>query len=365
MRFPAESGLADLGLKETEVMNGWLAGSTISEVMETYLERVTGETVYSYFGRQFPLLMRLFKVEERLPLMVCPDDGIAFQRYDTLGKTKFWYVADAEPGSKLYLGFKREVPAGELYDRCQSASLEEVLNEVTPHKGQGFIIPPGLVHSASAGLVLAEISESSDLDFKIYNWGRPVEPVSASFTSDPAGVTSDDMTGDVEELSLEAAFDFLNMGRYDNSLTVNIPAGPMRQHPGKLPEDGLTDRMVSRDEFIITRIRLQEAIHIYTERFESFLAYLCVDGEASFQVTSTEVGLDEYILRKGEVLLVPDEVADFFIVPRDRSTVLLEAYIGPREENDEYIDPDAEPGLRGEDYEDNSVLGDIENGGRS
>ncbi|MDD6253645.1 MAG: hypothetical protein PUA96_06330, partial [Bacteroidales bacterium] len=85
MRFSAESGLADLGLKETEVMNGWLAGSTISEVMETYLERVTGETVYSYFGRQFPLLMRLFKVEERLPLMVCPDDGIAFQRYDTLG----------------------------------------------------------------------------------------------------------------------------------------------------------------------------------------------------------------------------------------------------------------------------------------
>ncbi|MGM9737623.1 MAG: class I mannose-6-phosphate isomerase [Candidatus Cryptobacteroides sp.] len=365
MRFPAESGLADLGLKETEVMNGWLAGSTISEVMETYLERVTGETVYSYFGRQFPLLMRLFKVEERLPLMVCPDDAIAFQRYDTLGKTKFWYVADAEPGSKLYLGFKREVPAGELYDRCLSGTLEEVLNEVTPHKGQGFIIPPGLVHSASAGLVLAEISESSDLDFKVYNWGNPVEPVSASFTSDPSGVTSDEVTGDMEELSLEAAFDFLNMGKYDNSLTVNIPAGPMRQRPGKLPEDGLTDRMVSRDEFIITRIRLQEALHIYTERFESFLAYLCVGGEASFQVTRTEGGLDEYILRKGEVLLVPEEVADFFIVPRDRSTVLLEAYIGPREENDEYIDPDAEPRLRGEDYEENSVLGDIENGGRS
>lgn len=78
---------------------------------------------------------------------------------------------DAEPGAKLYMGFKNDISATELYNRCHDGSLEEVLNVIVPHKGDAFLMTPGLVHAASGGIVLAEIAESSDLDFKIYNWG--------------------------------------------------------------------------------------------------------------------------------------------------------------------------------------------------
>lgn len=355
MRFGRESGLADLGTSESEVVNGWLAGSTVSELMETYLERVVGEDVYSCFGRQFPLMMRLFKVQERMPLMVCPDDVTAFQRYDTLGKAKLWYVADAEPGSRLYMGFRRNVSAQELYDRVLSGTLEEVLNEVTPHRGEAYLIPPGLVHSATAGVEIAEVGESSDMDFRIYGWGRPVSSATASFTADPAGISGTAPSDDAEELSLEASFDFINMNEYDETLAITLPSAPLRTTSGRIPEDGLTDRLTSRREFTVNRIRLQEALHIYTERFGCFLAYLCVEGEASFQQPRKEGGVDEFILRKGEALLVPEEVSDFFIVPRDRSTILLEAFIEPRVEEDDYIDPDAEPRLRGEEDDEDTT----------
>ena len=179
--------LADLGFCDSEVVGGWLEGSTISEILETYLEDIVGENVYSFYGRQFPIMVKFMDIRGRMPLMVCPDDEVASQRYDTLGKVKLWYVVDAEPGSKLYMGFRREVSATELYERCHAGTLEEVLNVVTPHNEDAFLIPAGLVHSASDGVVVAEIAESSDLDFRIYNWGNAVDSAVAGFTADPAG----------------------------------------------------------------------------------------------------------------------------------------------------------------------------------
>lgn len=373
MRFGVETGITDLAGQEAEVENGWLAGSTVQDVMETYLERVVGENVYDRFGRQFPLSVKMLHLNVQMPLVVCPDDEIAYQRYDTLGKTKFWYVVDAEPGSRLYMGFKRNISAQELYERCLSGTLEEVLNEITPRKGEGFIIPPGLVHSASPGLVLAEVTECSDLDFRIYNWGNPVMPVSATFTADPAGLASSNACepaskrgnaalDNTEELSLAAAFDFLNMNAYDNDLKVDAADKPsdtslrnaldkMRSYrkPDSMPgghsgsADGAADKLVSRNEFTVSRIRLNEAIHIYMENLGSFIIYICVSGEASFQQPRNEGGIDEFVLKSGEVLLIPEEVPDFFIVPRDRNTVLLESFIEPYEKPDTYIDTSVSP----------------------
>ena len=98
--------LADLGVYDTQVGNGWLEDNSLDEVMETYMDRVVGDFVFSYTGRLFPVMVRALEVEERLPLTVSPDDEVAGQRYDALGKTKLWYIADARPGSKLYIGFK-------------------------------------------------------------------------------------------------------------------------------------------------------------------------------------------------------------------------------------------------------------------
>lgn len=196
------TGIADIGKTDSEVTDGWLAESTLSEVLETYLEELVGENCYSFYGRQFPLMVKWLRIDGKMPLTVCPTDETASQRYDTLGKMKLWYVADAEPGSKVYMGFKREVSAAELYDRCHNGTLEEVLNVVTPHKGDVFLVTPCLSHAAQGGVSILEITESSDLDFRIYSFGELTQ---------------------VEELALEATLDFIDLGKYDGDLY--IPAG--------------------------------------------------------------------------------------------------------------------------------------------
>ena len=358
--------LADLGFRDSEVTDGWLAGSTVSEVLETYLEDIVGENVYSYYGRQFPLMVKLLDVAGRTPLMVCPDDEVASQRYDTLGKVKLWYVLDAEPGSKLYMGFCKAISATELYDRCHSGTLEEVLNVVAPHKGDAFLIPSGLVHAAAGGVLLAEVAESSDLDFRIYNWGNAVEAGAADFTADPAGtgrpssgkpsrknLMNESSLSDTEELSLEAAFDFLNLGKYDTALT--IPAGGHSDsvHDAHVKSSSdpdtaackVTDKIVSQREFTVTRIVLKDAVHINTGTTDAFLIYICISGAASLQIQNDASGVDKYDVAAGEVVLVPADVTDFFLVPQDRDTVLLEATIEPYDEPDEYIDPSVDEKL--------------------
>ena len=241
------TGIADIGKTDSEVTGGWLAESTLSEVLETYLEELVGENCYSFYGRQFPLMVKWLRIDGKMPLTVCPTDETASQRYDTLGKMKLWYVADAEPGSKVYMGFKREVSAAELYDRCHNGTLEEVLNVVTPHKGDVFLVTPCLSHAAQGGVSILEITESSDLDFRIYGFGELTQ---------------------VEELALEATLDFIDLGKYDGDLY--IPAG---KHSAKAfdanvrsvanPDaaaDKITDRVAALREFSVTSIDLKDPV---------------------------------------------------------------------------------------------------------
>ncbi len=360
--------VADLGYIDSEIENGWLSGSTISEVMETYLEDVVGENVYSRYGRQFPVQVKRLDVKGRLPLCVCPDDEIASQRYDTLGKKKLWYVADAAPGSCLYLGFRREISASELYERCHNGSLDEVLNPIVPHRGDVFLITPGLVHSASGGVVIAEISEASDLDFNIYNWGDKVQTVTADFTADPAGVgraekkqtkrrnlVDDEM--DKEELSLEAAFDFVNLSAYDAGLEIGSAGHSAVAYDSNVKSfnavddnsDKVADKLAEMREFTVTKLEVKDALRIDAGTTDAFMLYECVNGAASLQVHRDSGEIDRYGFAAGEAILVPADVTEFFIVPQDRDTVLLEITIEPYEQADDYIDPEAEEKLLAED----------------
>ena len=144
--------IADMGFEDSVVADGWLAGNTISEVMETYLERIVGENVYNYYGRQFPLLVKFLDINGKLSVQVHPDDEIAAERYDALGKNEFWYVLEASPDAKIYAGFNREMTAQELYDRCHDGSVAETLNVIHPKKGDVIHMKPGTVHAAEGGL---------------------------------------------------------------------------------------------------------------------------------------------------------------------------------------------------------------------
>lgn len=332
--------IADMGIEDSVVSEGWLAGNTLSELMETYLEKVVGEEVYNYYGRQFPLLIKFLDIHGKLSVQVHPDDEIAAERYDSLGKAEIWYVMDAEPGAKVYMGFNREVSAQEFYDRCHNGTVEEVLNVIYPKKGDSIYVAPGTVHAAEGGLLIAEIQESSDLTFRLYDWGREFDPATARQTH------------------LEEAIDLINYGKFDESL---YKKGPLWEeecscgHEHHHHHDEVAEKLVETPQFNVTKINLTDPLHIYTEQFASFIIYMCVEGEASVQVPveneAGEKGMENYVIKAGETILVPAQMQDFYLVPRDRSTVLLEAVTRPEEDLDEYIDPSTEAFLDDEDYE--------------
>lgn len=360
--------LADMGIEDSVISDGWLAGNTISEVMETYLERIVGEDVYKYYGRQFPLLIKFLDINDRLSVQVHPDDEIAAERYDSLGKAEIWYIMDAKPGAKIYAGFNRDVTAQELYDRCHAGTVEEILNVIYPKKGDALFIAPGTVHAADGGILIAEIQESSDMTFRLYDWGREFNPETA------------------RPLHLEEAIDIIDYRAFDPAMFRKGPLwGADASHePCRAPEchccedghqchcheeghechchehqhvheDKITETLVERPEFCVIKINLTDPLHIYTEQFESFIVYICVEGAASIQIPSTkengEAAMDNYEFVKGDTVMVPADMPDFFLVPRDRETVLLEAVCRPVEEIDAYIDPDTDAFLENEDYE--------------
>lgn len=318
--------IADMGFEDSVVSEGWLAGNTISEIMETYLERVVGEDVYNYFGRQFPLLVKFLDICGKLSVQVHPDDEIASERYDSLGKSELWYILDAKPDAKVYIGFNREVSAQEFYDRCNNGTVEEVLNVVRPKKGDVFHITPGTVHAAEGGILLVEIQESSDLSFRLYDWGRENNPTTA------------------RPMHLEEAIDIIDYRPFD-----------MEKYRKELVSDEVVEKLVESSQFNVTKLNLTDPLHIYTEQFGSFIIYVCVEGAASVQVPSTkengEAFMENYEFKKGETIMVPADMPDFYLVPRDRSTVLLEAVIRIDEVLDNYIDPSTDPFLEDEDYE--------------
>lgn len=371
--------LADMGVEDSVIANGWLAGNTISELMETYLERIVGEDVYNYYGRQFPLLIKFLDINDKLSVQVHPDDEVAAERYDSLGKAEIWYVMDAKPGAKMYCGFNREVSAQEFYDRCHAGTVDEVLNVIEPRKGDVIFITPGTVHAADGGLLIAEIQESSDMTFRLYDWGREFNPATARKTH------------------LDEAIDLINYKPFDFGLYRKGPLWgeeamyvPCKAHEcccgdecgcgeeechcheeghechcheeghechchEESQEGQMIQNLVECPQFSVSKIALTDPLHIYTDKFESFIVYICLEGTASVQVPSVkengEACMENYEFSKGETILVPADMPDFFLVPRDRETLLLEAVTRPVEEVDGYIDPETEAFLESEDYE--------------
>lgn len=306
LKFVPEQGVEDAVVRE-----GWLEGSSVADIMETYLDRLVGEKVYNYYGRQFPVSVRMVRPEGRLPLMVTPSDSIAEARFDSLGKAKFWYVRSAGSDAKVAIGFKKDITASDLYKGCLDGSIESSLNVMDVKAGDSLYIGPGDVHSAWGDMDIVEISETSALDCKLWDWGHEIAP---------------------DELGVIDAIDFVNLSAH----VPDIEDFGHQHHP----EDKVSEKLAVKDEFIITKLTLNDALHIYSEKFDSFLLYYCLEGEASFQVKEEGGATRSYMARKGECMLIPAEIEDFLLVPTERNTVLVETYVQRDDVPDQYINPE-------------------------
>ena len=281
-----EYRLADLGFVDSMVSEGWLGGNTLSDIIQTYLERLTGETSFNWYGTQFPVLVKHLDVKGRTSLHVNPDDESAEQRYDAFGKTALWYVEEAGPNARLYLGFKRDVTAAEFWEACNNNNVAPLLHSITPKAGESYLIVPGLVHAAK-DVKLLEVAECSELWFRLHDWG-----------------------GSERELHLEEAIDLIDFRAWKNVL----------------PQNGTTV-----PQFGLQKIELKEPLQNSSEGLEdTFLLYIGLSGSAVIDVPDE----GKVSIKKGEVVLIPAETDKFFLIPSDRDTVLLEVRMDPRPEEE-------------------------------
>ncbi|HPK30415.1 MAG TPA: class I mannose-6-phosphate isomerase [Bacteroidales bacterium] len=298
--------IADMGDESTMVSEGFLAENSLFDLLETYLGDLVGDKVFEMYNLQFPIMVKLLDINKHISVQVHPDDEIALERYDSYGKEEFWHILDADNDAVIYLGFKRKVTATEFYDRCKDGTVIQLLNEIRPKKGDNFHIKPGTVHSASGGIRLVEIQQPSDITFRLYDWEREFDALTA------------------REMHLEEAIDCIDYNASDPA-SLLIPTNPTR---GPLLES---------DNFIISAVDLQGPRQIHTESYGSFIIYVCTQGSASFQVM--EGGRKaSYDISKGGTILIPASLDDFSIVPLENKTLLLEVWLRPAEMVDDYID---------------------------
>ena len=284
--------LADLGFVDSVAIEGWLKGNTLSDIMQTYLERVVGETAFEWYGTQFPVLVKKLDVKGRTSLHINPDDETAEQRYDAFGKTALWYVTETGPDAKLFLGFKRPVGADEFYRACADGSVEDLLYSIKPRVGESYLITPGLVHAA-ADVTLLEVAESSELWFRLHDWGSQER-----------------------EMHLEEAFDLINFGQYER------------------PAQRSKELLAATDQFTVGEIHLTAPLESHAGIEETFLVYICVGGAATIKADG-----ETFRFSAGELVLVPAECSDFVLAPVGDAAVVLEVRMDPRESNDIVSEP--------------------------
>lgn len=296
------------GFEETPsvVSEGFLADNDLPDILETYMGDLVGEEIFDWYNLYFPLLNKRLYIQDRLSVQVHPDDAVADERYDTFGKTEFWYVLEAGPDARIWMGFKEDTDAGALYKACQEGTAERLLNEYKPRPGDCFFVPPGTVHAAGGGLKIAEIQEASDMTFRLYDWGRELNPATR------------------REMHLEEALDCINYKKYDEAACS-----------GHLAGDDQVRVIAECPQFIITSLPLKQPAKVAMEPFKSCVVYTCISGGVRI-----ETGGTAYPLMTGETILIPASADDLLLIPDAAGAHLLQTHLPQPPKEDLYEGPE-------------------------
>lgn len=258
---------------ETLVAEGKYKGMSIARLIDSFGEDFLGAKVIEKFGYRFPLLFKFLDAAENLSVQVHPDDRFAAEHHDCSGKTEMLYVIKAENGAKILSGFKKQISKEEYLRRVENNTFEEVLASHDCKPGDIFFIPSGRPHSIGAGCFLAEIQESSDLTYRIYDYGRS------------------DSQGNTRELHTALAKDALNYETYDN---YKIEAA----------SDDADDCLIMDCElFKVRRVILRGSKELNFNK-GSFTVIMCVERTVRINTEEGECGL-----KSGETILVPAVVS--------------------------------------------------------
>lgn len=269
------------------IANGPLEGQPLTELIKLAPDEILGTKVHERFGIQFPLLFKFIDAREDLSIQVHPNDELAKKRHNSFGKTEMWYVMNADPGSRIIVGFSEKSSAAEFMKNLDNKTLPSILNQVEPRHGDVFFLETGTIHAIGAGIMVAEIQQTSDITYRVYDWDRV------------------DAQGKSRELHLDMAIDAMN---YD----------VVQAQKPYAKEANRSNPVVDCPYFTTAFLPLDGDVKI-NKSGETFTVYMCVDGYFSLE---TAAGSWKY--KKGDTVLVPAALTNYLLAGRGD---LLEIYI--------------------------------------
>lgn len=274
------------------VQEGYLAENTLEELIEVYMGDLVGDKVYEKFGIEFPLLIKYIDARQDLSIQVHPDDKTAKERHNAYGKTEMWYILEAEPEAGLVMGFNKTTDKTEFLTRLSNHTLPEILNVEKIKKGDCFFIPAGTVHAIGKGSLIAEIQETSDITYRIYDYDRK------------------DKAGNLRELHTDLAVDVIDYAEQKQH------ALPYHRH------ENHTEEIVSCPYFTTNYLRFDKEIEKDYFQLDSFVIYMCLKG--TFLVV---YDIDKTVkVEERETVLIPASLKEIFLIP-EKEAEILEVYI--------------------------------------
>ncbi|KAA9331925.1 type I phosphomannose isomerase catalytic subunit [Adhaeribacter soli] len=281
------------GIKDnvSVVAEGPLAGRALTDLIKEYKSRLVGEKVYERSGEEFPLLVKFIDATEDLSIQVHPNDALAQERHQSLGKTEVWYILQADKGAKLISGFNREINQDIYLKHLNDNALGQILNQEEVSADDVFFIPAGRVHTIGKGLLLAEIQQSSDITYRIYDFDRT------------------DDTGKKRELHTEQALDAIDYKHYNSYKTAYEP------------KKNEAVRLVENPYFTTNVLHLDLPLARNYKELNSFVILVCLKGQATLKY-----GTGEMPLKAGDSVLVPAVLKEITLVP-DGDFKVLECFV--------------------------------------
>ena len=273
------------------VSNGLWRGQDFKSLLVQHGAAIMGVKLYEKFGTDFPLLIKFIDANQDLSIQVHPDDALAKKRHQGLGKTEMWYVLQADPKASLITGFNRPMSQGEYLKKFESGNLMEILNQEQVAKGDVFFLPAGRIHTIGKGLLIAEIQQTSDITYRIHDFGR-----------------TDDQ-GNERDLHIEEsleAIDYTYQSNYKTSYDE---------------ESNKRVSLVTCPYFVTNKLSLTDKKTLKAPQIAGFKIYMCVEGSAKIVN-----GDEETLLVKGETVLIPAMLSTYEI-KADTEVILLETYI--------------------------------------
>ncbi len=274
------------------VSEGALEGNSLQELTEIYMGDLVGDKIYEKFGIEFPLLIKYIDARDNLSIQVHPDDATAKARHNAYGKTEMWYLVGADRDAELIMGFNKDTDKLEYLTALHNHTLPVLLNTEKVEKGDCFFIPAGTVHAICKGCYIAEIQQTSDITYRIYDYDRR------------------DKNGNPRELHTELATDVIN---FCEQKQHNIHYHQHENH---------TEELVSCNYFTTNYLKFDKEVEKDYIELDSFVIYMCLEGNFTlvYDVDKTVK------VTKGETILVPAILKNLFLIPETEAEI-LEIYI--------------------------------------